>query len=164
MPRPLKRSFPPVVDERTRLLVLGSLPGEQSLARGRYYANPRNHFWRLIGEVIGTDLVPLDYEARLQTLLEAKVGLWDVVETASRDGSLDSAIRDHSPNALAELARSLADLRAIGFNGGTSARIGMKALAGATPAALVPLPSSSPAYTLGYEKKRDAWLKLREYL
>ena len=160
----LKRSFPPVVDARTRLLVLGSLPGEESLARGRYYANPRNHFWRLMGEVIGADLMPLDYEARLKTLLEAKVGLWDVVEKASRDGSLDGAIRDHTPNALAGLAASLADLRAVGFNGGTAARIGMKALAGATPAALMSLPSSSPAYTLGYEKKRDAWLKLREYL
>jgi hypoxanthine-DNA glycosylase len=160
----LKRSFPPVVDERTRVLVLGSLPGEESLARQRYYANPRNHFWRLMSAIVGVELVPLDYEARLQALLDARVGLWDSVGTASRDGSLDAAIRDHRPNRLAELAQSLPELKAVGFNGGTSAKIGVKALAGATPAALIVLPSSSPAYTLAFEKKLEAWLQLRDHL
>lgn len=160
----LKRSFPPVADERTRVLVLGSLPGEESLARQRYYANPRNHFWRLMSAVTGAELVPLDHGARLQALLDAGVGLWDSVGTASRDGSLDAAIRDHIPNALADLARSLPELKAVGFNGGTSARIGMNALAGATEAALIVLPSSSPAYTLAFEKKLEAWLQLRDYL
>ena len=160
----LKRSFPPVADERTRVLVLGSLPGEESLARQRYYANPRNHFWRLMSAVTGAELVPLDYGARLQALLDAGVGLWDSVGTALRDGSLDAAIRDHIPNALADLARSLPELKAVGFNGGTSARIGMKALAGATEAALIVLPSSSPAYTLAFEKKLEAWLQLKDYL
>lgn len=160
----LKRSFPPVADERTRVLVLGSLPGEESLARQRYYANPRNHFWRLMSAVTGAELVPLDYGARLQALLDAGVGLWDSVGTASRDGSLDAAIRDHIPNALADLARSLPELKAVGFNGGTSARIGMKALTVATEAALIVLPSSSPAYTLAFEKKLEAWLQLRDYL
>ena len=55
----LKRSFAPVANERTRLLLLGSLPGEESLARGRYYAHPRNQFWRLAGTVIGAELEPL---------------------------------------------------------------------------------------------------------
>ncbi len=163
-PPPLKRSFPPVVNAGTRLLLLGSLPGEESLARRRYYANPRNHFWRLMSGVIEADLVPLDYEERLETLLAAGVGLWDSVATAARQGSLDGAIRDHRPNALAELAASLPRLRAIGFNGGTSAKIGMKALAGTRTAALVPLPSSSPAYTLPFEKKLEAWLELRSFL
>ena len=63
-----KRSFPPVVDANTRLLVLGSLPGEASLAAQRYYAHPRNLFWTLMGEVIGEDLVGLDYEDRLAAL------------------------------------------------------------------------------------------------
>jgi hypoxanthine-DNA glycosylase len=151
------------VNDRVRVLVLGSLPGEQSLAAARYYAHPRNHFWRLIGDVIGRDLVPLDYEGRLHALLTARVGLWDTVETATREGSLDGNIRGHSPNPLAELAVSLPELRAIGFNGGTSTRIGTKAL-GQTGYALVPLPSSSPAFTLPYERKRDEWLKLRAYL
>src|ERR671917_143424 len=100
----LKRSFPPVVDSMTRLLLLGSLPGEESLARAQYYANPRNHFWPLIGAVTGLDLVPLPYEERLRALLEARVGLWDTVGSATRRGSLDGAIRGQRANDLADLA------------------------------------------------------------
>lgn len=159
----IKRSFPPVVDGRTRLLLLGSLPGEESLARGQYYAHPRNQFWRLIGAVIEADLVALPYDARLQALLAARVGLWDVVGAARREGSLDGAIRAHEANPLGDLVATLPDLRAIGFNGGTSARIGTKALAD-TPLALIPLPSSSPAYTLPFEAKRGQWLSLRRFL
>lgn len=159
----LKRSFPPVADRNTRLLLLGSLPGEESLARGRYYAHPRNQFWRLTGAVIGRDLESLPYEARLEALLQAEIGLWDVVASARRRGSLDAAIRDHAPNALPDLAASLPALRAVGFNGGTSARLGMPILAGSA-LALVPLPSSSPAYTLSLERKLEAWVRLRAFL
>ena len=162
-PDPLKRSFPPVADARTRLLLLGSLPGEASLAEGRYYAHPRNQFWRLVGALIGRDLVSLSYEVRLKTLRDARVGLWDVVASARRQGSLDAAIRDHSPNALPDLAATLPELRAVGFNGGTSARLGMPALAH-TGLTLLPLPSSSPAYTLPFERKLEAWMALKPFL
>lgn len=159
----LKQSFPPVVDARTRVLVLGSLPGEESLAQGRYYAHPRNHFWALTGAVVGTELVSLPYEERLAALLAARVGLWDVLESAVRRGSLDAAIREQRPNALAELARSLPELRAIAFNGAKSAEIGRKALA-VVPAELVTLPSSSPAYARPFEAKLERWLELRDFL
>lgn len=161
---PLKRSFGPVADERTRLLVLGSLPGEESLARAPYYANPRNQFWRLMGAVIEADLAALPYEQRLRRLAQARVGLWDCVGSATRTGSLDGNIRLESANALRELAGALPDLRAIAFNGGTAARIGTKALGEDPPWAILPLPSSSPAYTLPFEKKREAWLGLGDYL
>jgi double-stranded uracil-DNA glycosylase len=158
-----KRSFPPVIDQRTRLLVLGSLPGEESLRQARYYANPRNHFWRLMGAVIGRELGALPYEARLDALLAAGVGLWDVVASASRRGSLDTAIRGHEPNLLADLVAAQPGLAAIGFNGAKSAAIGRKAL-GPTGLALIDLPSSSPAYTLPFEAKRETWLQLRRFL
>jgi len=157
--------FPPVTRPDTRLLVLGSLPGAVSLARQRYYAHPQNLFWRLIGAVIGRDLVPLDYEDRLEALLEAHIGLWDTVASATRKGSLDADIRLHEASDLAALARELPELKAIAFNGGTSARIGRRQLADVTGIALIDLPSSSPAYaSLPFEKKREAWLALREYL
>ena len=160
----IKRSFPPVVDERTRLLLLGSLPGEQSLARRQYYGNPRNHFWRLMSAVVGADLVGLSYEQRLRALLDAGVGLWDTVGAATRRGSLDGAIRGHEPNALPELVAGLPGLRAVGFNGGKSAALGMKQLGGVPRLALIALPSSSPAYTLPFEAKRESWLQLRAFL
>lgn len=160
----VKRSFPAVVDERTRLLVLGSLPGEESLARSQYYANPRNHFWRLIGAVVGADLPARPYEERLRALLEARVGLWDTVGSATRRGSLDGAIRDHRANDLAALVDTLPELRAVGFNGGKSTALGLAQLAGRPDLALIPLPSSSPAYTRPFAEKLAEWMKLAPYL
>lgn len=142
-----KHSFPPVVDRNTRVLILGSLPGEESLRQARYYAHPQNRFWNLIGGAIGAELRPLDYDARLAALLAHRIGLWDVIAHACRRGSLDSAIRDPVDNDLVALASSLPDLRAIAFNGGRAARAGRLRLgAEADRFRLVDLPSSSPAY------------------
>jgi hypoxanthine-DNA glycosylase len=163
-PTALKHSFPPVVDARTRVLVLGSLPGEESLARGQYYANPRNQLWRLIGAVIGTDLAALAYPERLEALLAAGVGLWDTVAAATRRGSLDGNIRLRDANDLAELAATLPELRAVGFNGGKSASLGMRQLAGTPGLVLLTLPSSSPAFTLPFESKLVEWMKLKTWL
>jgi TDG/mug DNA glycosylase family protein len=160
-----KRGFPPVVDSDVRVLVLGSLPGEVSLAQGRYYGHPRNGFWRLIGAALGEDVAHLDYDARLAALLRRGVGLWDVFAEAERPGSLDAAIRDPSGNDLMALVDTLPRLAAVGFNGATAARIGGKQLAGRTQGlALVALPSSSPAYTAPFAEKAAAWSVLRDYL
>ena len=162
-PDPLerKRCFDPVVDLRTRILVLGSLPGERSLAQQQYYGNRQNRFWHLMSAVLGLDMLPFDYPTRLATLLSNGVGLWDVVAQAKREGSLDSRIRDHVENDLAALVATLPVLETIAFNGGTAARIGMKALGQhAQRYRIVSLPSSSPAYTLAYVEKLTAWQSL----
>ncbi|WP_404991500.1 DNA-deoxyinosine glycosylase [Cupriavidus pauculus] len=160
-----KRCFPPVVDRHTRVLVLGSLPGEVSLAQSQYYAHKQNRFWHLMGDVLGVDLVALAYDARLAALRRHRVGLWDVVAEARRDGSLDSNIRDHQGNDLVGLIATLPKLRAIAFNGGTAAKIGERALgAHGDQHAILKLPSSSPAYTLAYADKLLAWQALREWL
>lgn len=146
------------------MLVLGSLPGERSLEQQRYYAHPQNRFWHLIGRVIGRDLAPLGYDERLAALLAAKVGLWDTVASARRQGSLDAAIREAEPTDLRELAASLPQLRAVGFNGAASARIGMPQLA-ATGLALIRLPSSSPAHAaMPLAEKEKMWSALRDFL
>ncbi|WP_206185927.1 DNA-deoxyinosine glycosylase [Sphingosinicella sp. BN140058] len=160
----VKRSFPPVLDARTRVLVLGSLPGELSLAAQRYYGNPRNHFWHLIGGVIEADLVSLPYPQRLERLLAAGIGLWDTIGAAKRRGSLDTAIREPVGNDVATLAAELPSLRAIGFNGAKSAAIGIPQLAQRGDLALLPLPSSSPAFTLPLTEKAVRWAVLRDYL
>jgi len=161
-----KRGFPPVVDAGVRVLVLGSLPGDASLAAAQYYGHPRNGFWRLIGSVIDRELVPLPYEDRLAALLAAGVGLWDVHAEAVRPGSLDAAIKDAADNDLLGLVDGLPRLRAVAFNGGTAAKAGTRLLASrADRLALAPLPSSSPAYAaMGFEAKRRAWLGLRDWL
>jgi hypoxanthine-DNA glycosylase len=160
-----KRCFPPVVNANTRVLVLGSLPGEVSLAQSQYYAHKQNRFWSLIGDVTGEDLRSLDYPARLQTLLHHRIGLWDVVAQAQREGSLDSRIRNHASNDLMALVESLPHLAAVAFNGGTAARLGMRALQGAEgQLGFISLPSSSPAYTMAYADKLKAWEVLRNWL
>jgi hypoxanthine-DNA glycosylase len=85
----------------------GQPPGEASLAQSQYYAYKHNQFWRLAGEVIGQDLPGMDYDARLQALRAHRLGLWDVVAEAKREGSLDSKIRDHAGNDLAALIAAL---------------------------------------------------------
>ncbi|WP_432257702.1 DNA-deoxyinosine glycosylase [Cupriavidus sp. TMH.W2] len=161
----LKRCFPPVVDADTRVLILGSLPGEASLAQSQYYANRQNQFWRLVGDITGESLVGMEYAARLRTLLAHSIGLWDVVAEAKREGSLDSNIREHAGNDLVGLIESLPNLAVIAFNGGTAERIGLKALG--RPADghhLVRLPSSSPAHTMSYVEKLRAWQALQMWL
>lgn len=161
-----KQCFPPVVDARTRVLILGSLPGEASLAQQQYYAHKQNRFWHLVGDVIGQDLVAMSYPARLAALLEHRIGLWDVVAEAQRAGSLDSRIRNHASNDLAALVETLPGLAAIAFNGGTAERIGLRALGEkAARYRLVRLPSSSPAYAaIPYAGKLAVWRELRGYL
>ena len=101
----------------------------------------------------------MDYEARLAKLLDHRVGLWDVVSGARRKGSLDGAIRDAEANDLPALVATLADLRAIAFNGKTAARLGRLALGG-TGLTLIDLPSSSPAFTLPFAGKAARWSPL----
>ncbi len=156
---PLLASFPPVVARDTHTLILGSLPGAASLAIRQYYGHPRNAFWKLVGNAIGVELASLDYPTRLTRLLTHRIGLWDVIATARRTGSLDSEIRDHSQNDLLALIASLPELHTIAFNGGTAAKIGLKALgARANDFRIVLLPSSSPAHaSMSYAQKRLAW-------
>lgn len=159
-----KSSFPPVTAPTTRVLVLGSLPGERSLAQQQYYAHPRNRFWQLVGHAIGQELEPLAYEQRLAALLAAGIGLWDTVASATRPGSLDAAIRDAEHNPLAGLIATLPALRAVAFNGAASARIGMAQLAG-SPLALLSLPSSSPANAaIPLAEKQRRWAAIADYL
>lgn len=162
---PRKQSFPPIVDADIRLLVLGSLPGERSLAERRYYAHPQNQFWQLISPAAGQDLLQLGYEARLAALLDAHIGLWDVVASARRAGSTDAAIQEVETHDIAALAASLPHLCAIAFNGGTALKHGLKQLgASAERFAIVPLPSSSPLHTVGIAAKLPVWTALREHL
>ena len=158
-----KRGFPPVVDAHTRVLILGSLPGDASLAAGQYYGHPRNGFWRLMEGVIDAPLVARPYAERLDALLVHGVGLWDVIAEARRSGSLDADIRDPAANDLIALIDTLPALRLVAFNGGTAARLGGR-LVGRRVATLA-LPSSSPAYAARtFAEKAADWGVLRDAL
>jgi hypoxanthine-DNA glycosylase len=161
---PIHHAFEMVADQRTRLLILGSLPGRKSLSARRYYANPGNQFWRLLTPVVGTDLVPLDYAQRISTLLDAGIGLWDVIGSARRFGSLDSALRDAEVRDLRGVIGDLPALRALAFNGAAAFRIGVRQMGAEPGVDLIALPSSSGAHAVGIAAKQPAWDGLRAYL
>lgn len=161
----VKAGLPPIAASDARLFLLGSLPGDTSLAAQRYYAHPTNQFWRLLGGAIGEDLQSLDYAARLGRLAERRIGLWDVIASATRRGSLDQAIREAEHNRIEHLLNDFPDLRAIGFNGTTAASVGRR-LIGDPPRGivLIDLPSSSAANTRPLSEKAAAWRGLEQFL
>lgn len=158
----LKQGLPPVARSDARLFVLGSLPGDASLAASRYYAHPQNGFWRLLGQALREDLSALDYQPRLDRLGERRIGLWDVIAAARRPGSLDQAIRGAGHNPLADYFAGFAYLQAVAFNGAAAATAGRKLL-GAMPLELIDLPSSSPANTRPFAEKAEAWRVLARF-
>lgn len=160
---PVKLGLPPIAASNARLFILGSLPGDASLAAQRYYAHPTNQFWRLLGRAIDEELQTLGYELRLQRLVARRIGLWDVIASASRRGSLDQAIRDAEHNRIGHLLHDFPDLQAIAFNGSTASKVGRK-LIGEPPASLrlIDLPSSSAANTAAFEDKARQWAVLGE--
>jgi len=153
----------PVGSRDARLLILGSLPGEASLAAQRYYAYPTNQFWRLLGSALGENLAELDYALRLERLAAHEIALWDVVAEAKRQGSLDGAIRAATPNELAQFVATHPRLAAVAFNGKTSAAIGKRALRG-TDLAILQLPSSSAALTRPFAEKAAAWAAIARFI
>jgi len=160
----VKAGLPPIARPDARLFVLGSLPGDASLAAQAYYAHPTNQFWRLLGGALGEDLHSLGYGQRLERLAARRIGLWDVIGSARRRGSLDQAIRDAAHNRIEHLLHDFSELRAIAFNGATSAAIGRK-LIGEPPReiVLIDLPSSSAANTRPFSEKAAAWSVLGQF-
>ncbi|HEU0283661.1 MAG TPA: DNA-deoxyinosine glycosylase [Sphingomicrobium sp.] len=159
----LKTGLPPIARPNARLFVLGSLPGDASLAAAQYYAYPQNQFWRLLGSVIGENLHDLGYPQRLERLAEHGIGLWDVIGSAVRRGSLDQAIRLANHNRIERLIHDFPDLEAIAFNGTTSAATGRKLIGTGHRIALIDLPSSSPANTRPFAEKAAAWSALKPF-
>lgn len=114
------KSFAPIVDEHSRILILGSMPGIKSLEQQEYYAHPQNRFWRLLALLLQED-VPQDYSAKQALLHKHHLALWDTLGYCERVGSLDSNIKNEAPNAVAELAGELPHLQAVVCNGGKAA-------------------------------------------
>jgi hypoxanthine-DNA glycosylase len=148
--------FAPIGDERTHTLILGSFPGVASLNATQYYAHPRNQFWRLVGAAIDEPLHALAYDDRLTTLVKHGIGLWDVLAACEREGSLDSAIRNASPNDFDAFHTRFPMLRKVCFNGKTSGKFAP--VIGAAGYATLVLPSSSAANAiLSFDQKLRIW-------
>ncbi len=157
--------LPPVIDERCKILIVGSFPSKISLAQNEYYANPRNDFWRLITRVLNMPQ-NISYPVRIQFLLDHHIGLWDVIGSCQRTGSSDTAIRNSISSDIPSLLNQYPKIIAIVANG-RKAESGlmkvMKEMDRSTSVHIqqIYLPSSSPAHAIRIEEKTDAWMVLQ---
>ncbi|WP_127533733.1 DNA-deoxyinosine glycosylase [Paenibacillus kobensis] len=162
-------SFEPVVDERSQVLVLGSMPGVPSLELNEYYGNPRNYLWRVLYGLFGQE-VDEEYEKRLEFALSHRVAMWDVLKSCKREGSLDSNIRDEVVNDIPGLLTRYPNIRCLALNG-TKAHDTFMRHFGKTDAAsrvvCLKLPSTSPVPTRTMKTLDDrlaAWRAIEPYL
>ena len=161
---PAKRSFPPIVDAQARILVLGTLPGEESLRRREYYAHPRNLFWPIVFGLFGAT-PGMDYAERLAFVMAHRIALWDVCEFGEREAGADSTIRCERPNAIDRLLGAHPLIRAVAFNGSSARRLHDRHFARRGELAYLALPSTSPAHArLDFAAKLACWTTLREAL
>ncbi len=150
------RGFPPVIDRRCEAIVLGSFPSAASLALGRYYGHPRNHFWPILAAVFGEPLDAMPFERRYRRVLAHRLAIWDVLGACEREGSLDASIRNPAANDFDALHRLAPRLRRVLFNGRAAGRFERQFRERGYET--VVLPSTSPAnagWTL--EAKTRAW-------
>lgn len=158
-------SFRPIINGHSRLLILGSMPGAESLRLQKYYANPRNQFWKLVYALF--DLEPdKAYEERVSFLKDKKIALWDVIESCYREGSLDSVIREEKVNDFRELFKNYPGIEMVLFNGGKAYETFKKGIGFEIFPNLMflKLTSSSPANTKKYEEKLKEWQVIKELL
>lgn len=155
-------SFPPVVGNAAKILILGSMPGERSLAANQYYAHPRNAFWPIMGRILGFD-PDAPYPDRLQAATDSGIALWDVLHSCVRPGSLDASITNGSRivNDFARLFRKYLGIKTILLNGGEAQRSFLRFVEPSLSldgVERIRLPSTSPAHaSLTFEQKLSAW-------
>lgn len=143
----------PVAGEAPRILMLGSMPGAASLAAAQYYAHPANRFWPLMALLFPEEAARLsssDYEERLEGLRRSGVALWDTIGSCERAGSLDSSIRNMTPNDVAGLLKAHPTIGTVVLNGSKSAAVWRRhaqreALGERPGLRVLALPSTSPA-------------------
>lgn len=159
---PYAESFPPIARDDARVLILGSLPGAESLARGQYYAKPQNGFWRIMGALVGAS-PEIAYPERCERLIRHRIAVWDVCRAAHRDGSLDSAIRDAEINDFPGFLDAHPAIHLIAFNGRFAETLFLKRARPllSDPQKVIPtvhLPSTSPAHAgMSYATKLERW-------
>lgn len=162
------RSFPPIERDYATVLILGSVPGGESLKRKQYYAHPRNAFWPIMSTLFA--LNETGYEGKARELAEKGVAVWDVLKACFRPGSLDANIDDSTiiVNDFRKFFDRHPAVRNVYFNGAKAESVYRKRVLprldprdAALP--LMRLPSTSPAHAgMSLEMKTKAWQVVRD--
>lgn len=166
--QPIQNILPPIVDEQTKVLVIGSMPGKQSLDKQQYYGNKRNHFWPIMGQLFDVK-IPDNYVERLVFLRTKQVGLWDSIQSCERKGSLDATIKNEVPNDFVTLFQRYPQIDLILFNGAKSfdvfkKHVGLTVLQGRN---YEKMPSTSPIpgkNIKSFEEKVALWQVMLKFL
>jgi hypoxanthine-DNA glycosylase len=153
-----KKSFPPIIDIKCHTLILGTIPGDISLAKGQYYANSNNHFWKIMNDIF--ENMPELYEERCKWLLKHGIALWDVAANADRNGSLDTAIKNARVNDFYTFYQSYPAIKRICFNGTKAQEIYNKKAIKLDTKKYILLPSSSSARAMKWDAKLKEWKNL----
>ncbi|MDY4611333.1 MAG: DNA-deoxyinosine glycosylase [Sphaerochaetaceae bacterium] len=148
--------FPPIERSDARILILGSMPSIASLSLQQYYGHPRNAFWPIMSRMLGESVAT--YEDKRELLISHHIALWDVVQACEREGSLDCAIMSPVPNDIAGFLASHPDLKLVCFNGKAASSL-YRRYVGLFPDMIEfkELPSTSPANTMPFERKFEAF-------
>lgn len=156
----------PIINYNAKLLILGSMPGTESLRKNEYYANSRNQFWKVIYSIFDTEF-ETSYIARISFLKDRQIALWDVIKSCEREGSSDSKISNIHTNDLAALLTNYPKVRNLCFNGQKAFNVFKKEVELNTSfeVTMRVLPSTSPANArMSFEAKIREWAIIKTLL
>ncbi len=164
MPKTL-RSFRPVVDGRSRILILGTMPGPEALRKREYYGFTGNHFWKLLPAIFGRREPLASYKEKIAFVREHRIALWDTIARCTREGALDSAIRQSVPNDIIGLIQKYPGIHTIFLNGKTSEKLYNAHFRKRLHIAAYTLPSTSPAHaSMSLAAKLERWGVINDFL
>ena len=149
------KSFDPVFAPDAKVMIVGSMPSVKSLADAQYYAHPRNAFWPILFDIFG-QMPHNDYIRKMYLIRDNRLALWDAAACCYREGSLDSNMRDIVYNDFNRLYAQCPGIDTVLCNGGTAHTLFMKS-GFAGDRRVIRMPSTSPAYTMPYDKKLAVW-------
>lgn len=154
------KSFAPIVNSASEILILGTMPGATPLEKQEYYAYKQNHFWRIIYTLFDALPISENFEDKAKLLLQNKIALWDVLQFCDRKGSLDIHIKNQKENDFENLFKKYPKIKTLVFNGKESHRFFTKRFGQIYGLTYHIMPSTSPANTIGFEKKYAAWAEI----
>lgn len=157
-------SFNPIVDSKTKILILGSIPGVKSLEKVEYYGNKQNQFWKILFSIFKQENVSECYKNKVNFLLQNRIGLWDVVQNCERKGSLDIAIKNQEINDFNSFFNEYPQITTLVFNGKTAYQFFYKKYGQIKGITYYVMPSTSPANTIPFEKKLNEWSLILSHL
>lgn len=151
--------FPPIFDEQSRILILGSFPSVKSREESFYYANPQNRFWRLLSKILDEPL-SISIDDKVAMLIKHKIAIWDVIDSCDIIGSSDISITNVKPVDLSIILKK-ANIENIFANGNKAYELYNKYLYTDVKIDIIKLPSTSPANaSYSMEKLALHWNKI----